>query len=99
MTRGELANGEDVLHYTLEEFIKTTRPDGLGHIIISDMNIDEPPTDITFDGVVCDFCNAEIVQTADPEDEVVHVVGSYAMCDACFKDTDKNVEGDDEDTR
>lgn len=93
MHKSELRNGDEVTHYTVEEFIQDTRPDGMGHIKISDMSDDAPVTDIPFSEVVCDYCNAEITQPEDePQKEVVHVLGTYAICDDCYEDTEKNVE-------
>ena len=47
-------NGEPITRYTVSEFIKATRPDGLGHIELDGKKI------ASFPEVLCDFCNAEI---------------------------------------
>lgn len=69
--------------YTLAEFIKEIRPDGLGHIIVED-------TDIPFEEVICDFCNDEIRQPdEEPAKKVVFVEDNWAACDKCRKEAEK----------
>jgi len=64
--------------YTVNEFVKEFRPDGKGHIKFED------GTDIAFDEIVCDLCNAELTQPKDkPNEKVVFVLDSYGMCKEC----------------
>ena len=69
--------------FSVEEFIRAFRPDGLGHIRMEDGDGEEV-FDITFEEIVCDLCNCEIVQ---PEDDrlkkVVFVLDGYAVCEEC----------------
>ena len=68
---------------TLEDFIKVYRPDGLGHIVIDDF--EGKSTDISFSEVVCDICNAEIIQPEDdPYRATVFVLDGYALCEKCM---------------
>lgn len=59
------------------EFIARYRPDGKGHIIISDFagNVSK---DIEFTEIVCDSCNAEIL----PND-YLWADDHYANCETC----------------
>lgn len=73
-------NGEEVIKYTVEEFIRATRPDGLGHIYFNGEHIAE------FEEVICDCCNADIVQPEDkPKEMVVFCVPGAAWCNKCFE--------------
>ena len=80
MTGQQLPQGEDVTMYTLDEFIRATRPDGLGHIYVDGMDCGG------MSEVLCDCCNAEIFQ---PEDEhqalVVFCIPGAAWCKDCFE--------------
>lgn len=72
--------GEEVASYTVAEFIKGTRPDGMGHIYFDGEEI------AAFDEVICDLCNKDIVQPADkPEELVVHEFAGMAWCGECFE--------------
>ena len=76
----QMIKGEEAYSYTVEEFIRATRPDGLGHIYFNGEHI------CAFEEVVCDSCNAQITQ---PEDEpgrlVTHVWADRAWCQECFE--------------
>ena len=71
---------EEVVSYTVAEFTMATRPDGKGYIFLDGEKIAE------FEEVICDCCNAEIVQPEDdPEKLVVHVIANNAWCDKCLE--------------
>ena len=71
--------GEEVVSYTVEEFIKATRPDGLGHIYVDGIHCGGMRE------VLCDCCNAEIVQPEnEPQRLMVHVLANNAWCGRCF---------------
>lgn len=71
--------GEEVESYTLAEFISATRPDGKGYIFFNEEKIAE------FEEVLCDCCNAQIVQPDnEPDKLVVHVLANNAWCTRCF---------------
>ena len=64
--------------YTLKEFIELYRPDGKGHIVVGD-------ADITFDEIVCDFCNDLITQPEDnPDKKVIYVDEGWGVCIDCY---------------
>jgi hypothetical protein len=70
--------------YTVSEFKNHFRKDGVGHIVVGG------DKDISFDDVICDICNAEIKQPKDePDKKVVHIDGSYALCEICSKRDDR----------
>ena len=72
--------GEEVSKYTVAEFIRATRPDGKGHIYLDGDEIAE------FEEVICDCCNAEIIQPEDKPDElVVFCLPGVAWCKECFE--------------
>ena len=74
-----IINGEEVVGYTVAEFIEATRPDGQGHIYLDDQPI------AAFEEVLCDCCNAEIVQPQDePEALEVFALMDRAWCRECF---------------
>ena len=74
-----------VMAFTVEEFVRAFRPDGLGHIRIEDGEGGEV-SDITFEEIVCDLCNCEVVQPEDdPFKKVVFVLDGYALCEECRK--------------
>lgn len=76
----EQVKGEQVMKYTVEEFIKATRPDGLGHIYFNDEHI------AAFEEVICDSCNADINQPEDkPEEPTVFAIPGAAWCRECFE--------------
>lgn len=76
----QIIKGEEAYSYTVEEFIRATRPDGLGHIYFNGEHI------AAFEEVVCDSCNAEIIQPEDATEElVVHVWADRAWCQECFE--------------
>ena len=69
--------------FSVEEFIRAFRPDGLGHIRMEDGEGEEV-FDSTFEEIVCDLCNCEIVQPEDdPLKKVVFVLDGYAICEEC----------------
>ena len=71
---------EETVGYTLAEFVKATRPDGKGYIYLDGAKIAE------FEEVVCDSCNADIVQPEDqPDKQVVFVYADRAWCEECFE--------------
>jgi len=73
--------GEEVTCYTVNEFIKATRPDGLGHIWFNDELI------ASFKEVLCDLCNAPLVQPEDRPDELmVFAIPGAAWCRECFEE-------------
>ena len=77
--------GEEVNIYTLDEFIKATRPDWFGHIYLDDVAI------AAFEDVLCDCCNAEITQPEDePHKHVVFCLLDRAWCKKCFERWWKN---------
>jgi len=76
--------GEEVSKYTVAEFIRATRPDGKGHIYLDGDEIAE------FEEVLCDCCNAEIIQSEDKPDElVVFCLPGVAWCKECFEGWEK----------
>jgi hypothetical protein len=79
--------------FTIEEFIRAFRPDGLGHIRMEDGEGKEV-FDVTFEEIVCDRCNCELVQPEDePFKKVVFVLDGYALCEDCRNAT--HGEGED----
>ena len=73
--------GDEVVKYTVEEFIRATRPDGLGHIYFNGEHI------AAFEEVICDACNANLVQPEDkPEEFVVFSLLDRAWCKKCFEE-------------
>lgn len=73
-------NNEEVVSYTVEGFIRATRPDGYGYICLDGRKI------AAFEEVLCDICNKRIVQTEDePDKTVVHVIENMAICGSCLK--------------
>ena len=80
MTMQEMFRDEEVTLYTLEEFIRATRPDGLGHIYVDGMDCGG------MSEVLCDCCNAELFQPEDnPEELVVFCIPGAAWCKGCFE--------------
>lgn len=76
----EKVKGEEVAKYTVPEFIAATRPDGFGHIYFNEEEI------AAFAEVICDCCNAEIVQPEDsPEELTVFAIPGAAWCRECFE--------------
>jgi hypothetical protein len=78
----------DTKGLTVSEFRKYYRKDknGKGHISFDGAN------DILFDEIVCDICNAEILQPeGEPDKKVVFVDEKNAYCERC-KDDDKGKE-------
>ena len=72
-----------VMAFSVEEFIRAFRPDGLGHIRMKDGEGEEL-FDVTFEEIVCDICNCEMVQPEDnPLKKVVFVLDGYALCEEC----------------
>jgi hypothetical protein len=81
MVEQRVLRGEEVTAYTVEEFIRATRPDGLGHIYFNDEHI------AAFEEVICDCCNAEIEQPEDnPEALAVFAIPCAAWCKRCFEE-------------
>ena len=79
--------------FTIEEFIRAFRPDGLGHIRMEDGEGKEV-FNVTFEEIVCDLCNCELVQPEDePFKKVVFVLDGYALCEDCHNTT--HGEGED----
>jgi hypothetical protein len=73
-------SGEEVVMYTLEEFIRATRPDGLGHIYVNGEHVAE------FEEVICDWCNVDITQPEkEPGTSVVFLTMNRAWCRECFE--------------
>ncbi|MEI6166658.1 MAG: hypothetical protein WCS52_05645 [bacterium] len=69
---------EEVVSYTVDEFIKATRPDGFGYMYLNGKEI------AAFIEVLCDACNAEITQPkSEPEAKLVHVFANRAWCSDC----------------
>ena len=80
MVMREVIKTEEVTKYTVAEFIKATRPDGLGHIYFNEEHI------ATFEEVICDSCNADIVQPEDnPDEPTVFAIPGAAWCRDCFE--------------
>lgn len=80
MVGREEIKGEEVIEYTVQEFIAATRPDGLGHIYFNEEHI------AAFEEVICDCCNAEIVQPEDrPDEPTVFAIPGAAWCRECFE--------------
>ena len=76
----KIIKGEKVISYTVEEFIRETRPDGFGHIYFNEELI------ASFEEVICDCCNANIVQPEDrPEEATVFAIPGAAWCRECFE--------------
>lgn len=79
----------EFIGYTVSEFMKKFRPDGKGHI--SHIRFDDGGKDITFDEIVCDVCNKEIVQSSDMNEKVIWFTedskgsGKWALCSDCSK--------------
>ncbi|MDD4869556.1 MAG: hypothetical protein PHR77_03260 [Kiritimatiellae bacterium] len=75
-----IIKGEEMVKYTAGEFIRATRPDGLGHIYFNDEHI------VAFEEVICDCCNKELIQPEDePDKHVIHVWADRAWCRQCFE--------------
>ena len=75
-----IVKDEEVIKYTVDEFIRATRPDGKGHIYLDGKEI------AAFEEVLCDLCNAEIIQPEDnPDEPVVFCLPGVAWCRACFE--------------
>jgi len=69
--------------FTAKEFIRAFRPDGKGHITIED-GAGSEVSDVSFDEIVCDLCNAELIQPKDePNKKIVFVLDGYALCHEC----------------
>ena len=80
MTRKALS---DLTTFTIKEFIRAFRPDGLGHIRMEDGEGNEQ-FDVAFNEIVCDICNCEIIRPeAEPLKKVVFVLDGYALCESC----------------
>ncbi len=76
-----IEKGEEVIMYTVDEFIRATRPDGKGYIYLDGEKIAE------FEEVICDCCNADIIQPEDQPDELmVFCIPGMAWCRKCFED-------------
>jgi hypothetical protein len=74
-----MVKGEEAYSYTVEEFIRATRPDGLGHVYVDDIHCG------AFREVLCDCCGDEIVQPEDNAQEtVVFTIPGFAWCKKCF---------------
>jgi len=74
-----IIKGEEVKGYTVEEFIRATRPDGQGHIYLDGQLI------ASFEEVLCDFCNARIDQPqVAPRALMVFSLMDRAWCRECF---------------
>jgi hypothetical protein len=75
-----MVKGEEACSYTVEEFIKATRPDGFGHLYFNGEHI------CAYTDILCDACNKELVQPEDdPEKLVIHVWADRAWCQECFE--------------
>jgi hypothetical protein len=75
-----IIKGEEVSSYTVEEFIRETRPDGFGHIYFNGEHI------AAFEEIICDCCNANIVQPLDkPGELTVFAIPGAAWCRECFE--------------
>ena len=80
MVERQMIRDEEVIKYTVEEFITATRPDGLGHIYFNGEHI------AAFEEVICDCCNADIVQPENsPGELVVFCIPGAAWCKDCFE--------------
>jgi hypothetical protein len=76
-----IIKGEEIACYTVEEFIKSTRPDGLGHIWFNDELI------ASFEEVLCDCCNTPLVQPKERPDELmVFAIPGAAWCRQCLEE-------------
>ena len=84
---------------TYTKFIRKTRPTGQGHITIQ--GGDGKTSTITFSEVVCDLCNAEIVQYPDKIrddgflENPIYLDGSYAICESCHNKIAQEKKQDD----
>lgn len=79
-----MAELNEVQAYTLEDFIRSFRPDGLGHIIIEDF--EGIASGIAFEEVVCDLCNVEIVQPEEkPFKPVIFLTDGCGLCEDCMQ--------------
>lgn len=68
--------------YSKTEWMTVFRPDGRGHILISDGV--RSPEDIAFDEVVCDRCNADAgAKHEDGSEGRIYFDGSDSLCEAC----------------
>lgn len=68
--------------YSRAEWMRTFRPDGLGHIVIDDG--ENPPEDIAFNEIVCDGCNGDAGDDhADGSPGRIFYDGSDSLCEAC----------------
>lgn len=75
-----IENGELVSAYTVQDFVRTTRPDGYGYIYLDDEEI------ARFEEVLCDNCNAHITQPVDDDQkQVVFCLLDRALCTQCFE--------------
>lgn len=71
---------EEVISYTVAEFIEAYRPDGKGYICLDGKPI------AAFEEILCDSCNAEITQPeSEPLKPVVHVLANMAWCAECLE--------------
>ena len=69
----------EVVRYTIEEFIRATRADGLGHIYVDGVDCGGMRE------VLCDCCGEQIVQPEDnPGKLVVFLLLNRAWCRDCF---------------
>ena len=72
--------GEEVIMYTVDEFISATRPDGLGHIYVDGVDCGG------MSEVLCDCCNANILQPEEkPDALLVFSIPGAAWCTECFE--------------
>lgn len=63
-------------------WLETFRPDGKGHILISDGV--SPPEDITFEDICCDRCNTDAgAPQSDGTEALIYYDGTDSLCRAC----------------
>ena len=75
-----IIKGEELVKYTVEEFIRATRPDGLGHIYVDAVDCGGMRE------VLCDSCNKEVIQPEnEPDKPMVYVSADRAWCRECFE--------------
>lgn len=78
--------------YSRTKWMEMFRPDGKGHITISDMV--GPPEDIEFEEIVCDICNADAGADRDGSAGLIFFDGSDSLCEDCGRKAERQLLAD-----